>query len=241
VWVFGGGVERQQASIVAMDGTVADGPYPETKRVIGGFSVIDVPSRDAALAWAARIAAACRCRPSDGSAVLSLAPERLRAIQTGIGSACATIGSHVGIEDVRIVANGAPHTAPPATGGTSMQEPIVREHAEAFCAALVAGDIERAIEELSPELRQNLGEVLALLPLPVTEATIESAERGGGSGFVVVIQLVGASGAVQLQTRWKERDDRPMLVEASHMSHTETDVPTPDDADQPADGDTTLA
>ena len=119
-----------------------------------------------------------------------------------------------------------------------MEEPIVREHAEAICAALVAGDIERAIEELSPELRQNLGEVLALLPLPLTQATIESAERGSGSGFVVVIQLVGASETVQLQTRWKERDDRPMLVEASHMSHTETDVPTEDQMDQPADGDT---
>jgi len=61
VWVFGGGLERQRASIVATDGTVADGPYPETKAVIGGFSVIDVPSREEALTWAARIAAACRC------------------------------------------------------------------------------------------------------------------------------------------------------------------------------------
>src|SRR4029077_16253662 len=31
VWVFGGGLESQQASIVATDGTVTDGPYPETK------------------------------------------------------------------------------------------------------------------------------------------------------------------------------------------------------------------
>ncbi len=121
-----------------------------------------------------------------------------------------------------------------------MEEPIVREHAQAFSDALVAGDIERAIQELSPELRQNLGEVLALLPLPLTEATIESAERGGGSGFVVVIQLVGASESVQLQTRWKERDDRPMLVEASHMSHTETDVSAVDETDQPAGDDTAL-
>jgi hypothetical protein len=61
VWVFGGGVQRQRASVVATDGTVTDGPYPETKAVIGGFSVIDVPSRAEALEWAARIAAACRC------------------------------------------------------------------------------------------------------------------------------------------------------------------------------------
>lgn len=61
VWVFGGGVERQRASVVATDGSVADGPYPETKAVVGGFSVLDVPSREEALRWAARIAAACRC------------------------------------------------------------------------------------------------------------------------------------------------------------------------------------
>jgi hypothetical protein len=61
VWVFGGGLQSQRASIVATDGTVIDGPYPETKAVIGGFSVVDVPSREAALAWAARIAVACRC------------------------------------------------------------------------------------------------------------------------------------------------------------------------------------
>jgi hypothetical protein len=61
VWVFGAGLERQRASIVATDGTVTDGPYPETKEVIGGFSVVDVASREEALAWAAKTAAACRC------------------------------------------------------------------------------------------------------------------------------------------------------------------------------------
>ena len=58
VWVFGGGLENQKASIVATDGTVADGPYPQA---IGGFSVIDAPSREEALKWAAKIAVACRC------------------------------------------------------------------------------------------------------------------------------------------------------------------------------------
>jgi hypothetical protein len=60
-WVFGGGLESQRASVVTTDGTVTDGPYLETKEVIGGFSVVDVPSREEALAWAAKIAAACRC------------------------------------------------------------------------------------------------------------------------------------------------------------------------------------
>ena len=61
VWVFGGGVERQRASVVATDGTVTAGPYPETKAVMGGFSVVDVRSREEALEWAAKLAVACRC------------------------------------------------------------------------------------------------------------------------------------------------------------------------------------
>jgi hypothetical protein len=61
VWIFGGGVERQQSTVVATDGTITAGPVPETKAVIGGFSIIEVASREQALVWAARIAEACRC------------------------------------------------------------------------------------------------------------------------------------------------------------------------------------
>ncbi len=61
VWIFGGGVERQQATIVGTDGTVREGPFPETKAVIGGFSIVEVPSRAEALEWASRLARGCRC------------------------------------------------------------------------------------------------------------------------------------------------------------------------------------
>src|SRR3954465_140368 len=61
VWVYGGGLERQRASIVGTDGTGTDGPYPATKEVMGGGCVVEVPSRDEALKWAAKVAASCRC------------------------------------------------------------------------------------------------------------------------------------------------------------------------------------
>lgn len=60
-WIWGGGLQSQQASIVATDGSVSDGPFPETKAVIGGFSIIETSTREEALEWAAKIAAACRC------------------------------------------------------------------------------------------------------------------------------------------------------------------------------------
>jgi hypothetical protein len=56
VFVFAGGLDK--ASVVATDGTVTYGPYPEA---IGGATVVEVPSREEALEWAAKIAVACRC------------------------------------------------------------------------------------------------------------------------------------------------------------------------------------
>jgi hypothetical protein len=62
VWVFAGGVyphDEVSVKVVAPDGTVTDGA--ESKAYIAGVTIIDVPSREEALAWAAKIAVACRC------------------------------------------------------------------------------------------------------------------------------------------------------------------------------------
>ena len=58
VWVFGGGLVSQKASVVGTDGTVTEGPFLEA---IGGFCVVGVSAREEALAWAAKFAGACRC------------------------------------------------------------------------------------------------------------------------------------------------------------------------------------
>src|ERR1035437_5758399 len=110
---------------------------------------------------------------------------------------------------------------PRSSEGRPMEEQDVREHAEALCAALVAGDIERVTEDFSKELRQNLGEVLLLLPLPSNEATVDSIDRGGGSGCTVVLRLVGETDEGRIPTRRKGRG-RPTIVEASHLSKTMT-------------------
>ena len=40
---------------------LADGGYPWAPPLDGGFTVLELSSREEALAWAARIAKACRC------------------------------------------------------------------------------------------------------------------------------------------------------------------------------------
>ena len=62
VYVFGGGIDEGVPPVlVSADGTVATGGYPWAPKLDGGFTVLELPSRDEAIAWAARIAKACRC------------------------------------------------------------------------------------------------------------------------------------------------------------------------------------
>ena len=62
VYVFGGGIDTDVAPLlVASDGTVTDETYAQTKEFDGGFCILQLPSRDATLLWAAKLARACRC------------------------------------------------------------------------------------------------------------------------------------------------------------------------------------
>jgi hypothetical protein len=108
-----------------------------------------------------------------------------------------------------------------------MDEQAVRAEARVVCDAIVAGDMGPVIEHLSKELRQNIGEVVSLMPLPASAATIQSAELGGSS-WNVTIAITGESEEVVIQTRWKERDDRPTIIEASHLRRVEMAAPADD-------------
>ena len=62
VYVFGGGINADAAPLmVAADGTLTNETYPQTREFDGGFCVLELPSRESAVQWAARIAKACRC------------------------------------------------------------------------------------------------------------------------------------------------------------------------------------
>src|SRR2546423_15481477 len=64
VYVFGGGINENVAPLmVAADGSVTNETYPQTKEFDGGFCVLELPSHEAAIKWASKIAQACRCSP----------------------------------------------------------------------------------------------------------------------------------------------------------------------------------
>ena len=69
---------------------------------------------------------------------------------------------------------------PGSSGDTfRMDEEAVREHAQGHIDALMAGDVGRALEDLSSQLRSQPGELMAMLPLPLTSAEIESVDMAG--------------------------------------------------------------
>ncbi|MCX8476603.1 MAG: transcription initiation protein [Sphingomonas sp.] len=61
VYVFAGGIEEQvDPVLVSGDGSVSAQTYPGS-RLKGGFTVLELPTREDAVEWARKIAVACRC------------------------------------------------------------------------------------------------------------------------------------------------------------------------------------
>ncbi len=62
VYVFAGGIDEAVPPVlVSADGSFAQGGYPWAPPLTGGFAVLELPSREDAISWAARISKACRC------------------------------------------------------------------------------------------------------------------------------------------------------------------------------------
>ena len=61
VYVFGGGLDEQAAPVlVSSGGLISHNLYPGNS-LNGGFTILELPTRDDAVRWAAKIAKACRC------------------------------------------------------------------------------------------------------------------------------------------------------------------------------------
>lgn len=62
-WVFAGGLHRSPTATVVREAggkvVTTDGPYAETKEVMGGFWIIEAADLDAALEWARKGTVAC--------------------------------------------------------------------------------------------------------------------------------------------------------------------------------------
>ena len=62
VYVFAAGMlDPSSTCVVTADGGTSEGPPATVRDFLGGFTLVDVATREDALAWARRLAVACRC------------------------------------------------------------------------------------------------------------------------------------------------------------------------------------
>src|SRR5262245_28659868 len=152
VWVYGAGLESQRASIVTTDGMITDGPFPETKEVIGGFWVADVPSREEALRWAAKTAVACRCTQE----VREILPVLRGREQHAAGAVAARHGydPHLMLTEAFM-----PLETEGDSGGVRLAGTLWRPATDPGAGVLLypgAGPADRDNDVLSPPIREHL-------------------------------------------------------------------------------------
>jgi hypothetical protein len=95
-----------------------------------------------------------------------------------------------------------------------MDEDKIREHAQAHGAALVAGDPNRAAQDLTDEAKAAAGPVMKALPRPVETAEVTSVTAEGDE-YVAGILYSGGGSETLVVSRWAERGGRPMIVALS--------------------------
>ena len=92
-----------------------------------------------------------------------------------------------------------------------MDDNLVKQHAEAHAQATVAGDLQRAGGDLTPEAMAQAPAVMRSMPSPLTASEVTEL-HGAGDECVATIRYVGEGGEGLVESRWAERDGRPKIV-----------------------------
>ena len=61
IWVFSSGLHTQVPNVVRPDGSIKSEHLKPGSPQIGGFTIIEVSTKEDAIYWAQKIAVACRC------------------------------------------------------------------------------------------------------------------------------------------------------------------------------------
>lgn len=94
-----------------------------------------------------------------------------------------------------------------------MDESTVKQHADAHGQAMAGGDLNRAAQDLTDEVRAAIGPVMKALPRPITGAEVGDVTVDGGE-YVVIINYAGVDSTTAVESRWADVDGTPMIVSA---------------------------
>jgi hypothetical protein len=92
-----------------------------------------------------------------------------------------------------------------------MDVDTVRDHADQHGRAVVAGDLKRAGSDIATEAQGDAPGVLAAIPKVLESADVVDVVPDGDDALAT-ITYSGEGRDVQVQSRWSERDGRPMIV-----------------------------
>ena len=92
-----------------------------------------------------------------------------------------------------------------------MDDRKTRDHIQAHADAVVSGDMDTVVADLSEKLRPQAPELANALPLPVTQAEVLSVDVGDAES-VATIRYTGAGGELTYRTRWQDDDAHPVIV-----------------------------
>ena len=95
-----------------------------------------------------------------------------------------------------------------------MDEATVREHAEAHGRAIVERDYDRAMEDLTVEVKAYAPDVMRSMPRRVHSADVIDVEPAGDD-VVTRIRYTGEEAAAVFVSRWSVREGRPKIAELS--------------------------
>ena len=95
-----------------------------------------------------------------------------------------------------------------------MDEQKVREHAEGHAGAMQEGNLGRAAEDLSDEVKAKAGDVLREIPRNIDSAEVLGVSTEGDD-YVADIRYSGEGKSTTVRSRWQERDGRPLIVDLS--------------------------
>jgi hypothetical protein len=93
-----------------------------------------------------------------------------------------------------------------------MDEARVREHAEAHARAMADGDLRRASSDLTEEAKKTAPAVMAEMPRPVTGARVSDVVASGADAVATIVYS-GHDKEISVESRWADRDGRPMITE----------------------------
>jgi hypothetical protein len=93
-----------------------------------------------------------------------------------------------------------------------MDEARVRQHAEAHAQAIADGDLRRASRDLTEEAKKSASEVMAEMPRPVTAARVSDVVASRDDAVATIVYS-GDGTEIVVDSRWADRDGRPMITE----------------------------